>query len=116
MTGWGLGDASSVAFGIASSDMRIALLGFGHVGRALARAALPLARVGSVRGVLNSTTNHVLSAAARGVAFADALAEAQRLGIAEADPRNDLEGWDAAAKASILANALMDVDLRPLDV
>ena len=82
----------------------------------LARAALPLARIRSVRGVLNSTTNHLLSAAARGVAFADALAEAQTLGIAEADPRNDLEGWDAAAKASILADALMDVDLRPLDV
>lgn len=82
----------------------------------LARAALPLARIRSIRGVLNSTTNHILSAAARGVSFADALAEAQRLGIAEADPRNDLEGWDAAAKASIVAAALMDADLRPLDV
>jgi homoserine dehydrogenase len=50
------------------------------------------------------------------VAFAAALAEAQRLGIAEADPRNDLEGHDAAAKAAILANVLMDADLRPEDV
>jgi len=82
----------------------------------LARAALPLARIRSMRGVLNSTTNHLLSAAARGVAFADALAEAQRLGIAEADPRNDLEGWDAAAKAAIVAAALMDADLAPVDV
>jgi homoserine dehydrogenase len=82
----------------------------------LARAALPLANIRSIRGVLNSTTNHLLSAAARGVSFADALAEAQRLGIAEADPRNDLEGWDAAAKASIVANALMGADLRPVDV
>src|SRR5436190_1257465 len=62
------------------------------------------------------TPNHLLSSAARGTSFADALAEAQRLGIAEADPRNDLEGWDAAAKAAILANALMGADLRPSDV
>nr|MDP9362109.1 homoserine dehydrogenase [Acidobacteriota bacterium] len=48
--------------------------------------------------------------------FADALAEAQRLGIAEADPRNDLEGHDSAAKATILANVLMDADLLPEDV
>jgi len=77
---------------------------------------LPGVRVLGFSGVLNSTTNHLLSAAARGVAFADALAEAQRLGIAEADPRNDLEGHDAAAKATILANVLMDADLVPEDV
>ncbi|HLZ48651.1 MAG TPA: homoserine dehydrogenase [Candidatus Limnocylindria bacterium] len=82
----------------------------------LARAALPLAEIRSIRGVLNSTTNGILSAAARGVPFADALADAQRLGIAEADPRNDLEGWDAAAKAAILANVLMGTGLAPLDV
>lgn len=82
----------------------------------LARAALPLATIRSIRGVLNSTTNHLLSAATRGVPFAAALADAQRLGIAEADPRNDLEGWDAAAKAAILANALMSADLVPLEV
>jgi homoserine dehydrogenase len=82
----------------------------------LARAALPLARITGLRGVLSSTTNHILSAAARGTPFAESLAEAQRLGIAEADPSNDLEGWDAAAKAAILANALMDADLRPDDV
>jgi homoserine dehydrogenase len=82
----------------------------------LARSALPLAEIASLRGVLSSTTNHILSAAARGVPFAAALAEAQRLGIAEADPRNDLEGWDAAAKATILANVLMGADLRPADV
>ena len=88
----------------------------------LARAALPLAEVRAIRGIVSSTTNHILSAAARGVPFADALAEAQRLGIAEADPKNDLEGWDAAAKATILANVLMgaaiavdDVRREPID-
>lgn len=82
----------------------------------LRRAALPLAKISAIRGIVSSTNNHILSAAAAGVPFADALAEAQRLGIAEADPRNDLEGHDAAAKATILANVLMDADLVPEDV
>lgn len=82
----------------------------------LRRAALPLAEIRSIRGIVSSTNNHILSACAKGAAFADALAEAQRLGIAEADPRSDLEGHDAAAKATILANVLMGADLRPEDV
>ena len=82
----------------------------------LRRAALPLAKISAIRGIVSSTNNHILTAAAAGVPFADALAEAQRLGIAEADPRNDLEGHDAAAKATILANVLMDADLAPEDV
>jgi homoserine dehydrogenase len=82
----------------------------------LRRSALPLAEIRSIRGIVSSTTNHILSAAARGIAFADALREAQRLGIAEADPRNDLEGWDAAAKATILANVLMDARIAIEDV
>jgi homoserine dehydrogenase len=82
----------------------------------LRRAALPLARITAIRGIVSSTNNHILSAAAAGVPFADALAEAQRLGIAEADPRSDLDGHDAAAKATILANVLMDAHLTPEDV
>jgi homoserine dehydrogenase len=82
----------------------------------LRRGALPLATIGAIRGIVSSTNNHILTAAAAGVPFADALAEAQRLGIAEADPRNDLDGHDAAAKATILANVLMDADLVPEDV
>jgi len=82
----------------------------------LRRAALPLAKIRAIRGIVSSTNNHILTAAAAGVPFADALAEAQRLGIAEADPRNDLEGHDAAAKATILANVLMNADLVPEDV
>jgi homoserine dehydrogenase len=82
----------------------------------LRRAALPLARIEAIRGIVSSTNNHILTAAAAGVPFADALAEAQRLGIAEADPRNDLDGHDAAAKATILANVLMDANLVPEDV
>jgi len=82
----------------------------------LRRSALPLARISAIRGIVSSTNNHILTAAAAGVPFADALAEAQRLGIAEADPRNDLDGHDAAAKATILANVLMDADIAPEDV
>ena len=82
----------------------------------LRRAALPLAKIDAIRGIVSSTNNHILTAAAAGVPFADALAEAQRLGIAEADPRNDLEGHDAAAKATILANVLMGADVVPEDV
>lgn len=82
----------------------------------LVRHALPAAEIRALRGILNSTTNHILSAAGRGMSFARALAEAQRLGIAERDPANDLEGWDAAAKATILANVLLGASLRIGDV
>ena len=82
----------------------------------LRRAALPLATITAIRGIVSSTNNHILSAAATGVPFEDALADAQRLGIAEADPRNDLEGHDAAAKATILANVLMGAELVPEDI
>jgi homoserine dehydrogenase len=82
----------------------------------LRRAALPLADIREIRGIVSSTNNYILSRCANGDAFEDALAEAQRMGIAEADPRNDLFGHDAAAKATILANVLMDADLVPEDV
>jgi homoserine dehydrogenase len=82
----------------------------------LRRSALPLAEIRGIRGVVSSTNNYILTRCGAGDAFREALAEAQRLGIAEADPRNDLEGHDAAAKATILANVLMDADLRPEDV
>jgi homoserine dehydrogenase len=82
----------------------------------LMRYGLPTARVGLVRGILNSTTNYLLSQVARGVSWGEALAEAQRLGIAERDPSNDLEGWDAALKATIVANVVMGLDLKVDDV
>ena len=56
-----------------------------------------------VGGVLNGTTNFILSEMTRGASYAGALAEAQRLGYAEADPANDVEGVDAAHKLAILA-------------
>jgi homoserine dehydrogenase len=74
------------------------------------------ARVTGFRGTLNSTTNLVLSRMEQGRSFAAAVREAQELGIAEADPRNDLDGWDAAVKGCALANALMGGSIRPPQV
>jgi homoserine dehydrogenase len=56
-----------------------------------------------IGGVLNGTTNFVLDAMEAGADYAEALAEAQRLGFAEADPRSDVDGHDAAHKLAILA-------------
>ena len=59
-----------------------------------------------VMGIVNGTTNYILTKMdENGAAFADALAEAQKLGFAEADPTADVEGIDAAAKAAILAGS-----------
>ncbi len=69
-----------------------------------------------VRGIVNGTTNFILTRMERGMDYASALAEAQRLGYAETDPTGDVEGHDAAGKAAILANVLMDARLTPADV
>lgn len=71
---------------------------------------VPVGRVISFAGIVNATTNGILSAMAEGRSAAEALAEAQRSGQAEADPRNDTEGHDAALKATVLANLLLDPD------
>jgi homoserine dehydrogenase len=67
------------------------------------------ARIERVHGIVNGTTNFILTEMARlGVTFAQALAEAQRLGYAEADPSEDVDGRDAAAKMAILARLAFD--------
>lgn len=78
--------------------------------------ALPALGVSAFRGVVNTTCGYVLTAMERGVAFADALAEMQARGIAEADPSLDIDGWDAAAKAAVLANVLLGARITPHDV
>jgi len=82
----------------------------------LVERCLPGDRVVSFRGVLNSTTNFILDAMAEGLSVADAVAEAQGVGIAEADSSQDLDGSDAAAKVAALANVLLDADITPDDV
>jgi homoserine dehydrogenase len=69
------------------------------------RESLAGERVRRVMGVVNGTTNYILSRMSEdGSSYHDALAEAQSLGYAERDPTADVEGYDAAAKAAILAN------------
>jgi homoserine dehydrogenase len=82
----------------------------------LVRETLPAVEVVGFRGVVNSTTNHILSALERGEPFGPALARMQEAGIAEADPTLDVDGWDAAAKTAALANVLMHAGITPLDV
>ncbi len=82
----------------------------------IGREALLATEVRSIRGVLNSTTNYILTMLEQGLTFEQAVEGAQRLGVAEADPANDIDGWDAAVKIVVLANVLMGADLRPAHV
>lgn len=82
----------------------------------LVRETLPAVAILGFRGVVNSTTNHIITALEEGEDFAPALARMQAEGIAESDPSLDLDGWDAAAKTSALANVLMDARITPQDV
>jgi homoserine dehydrogenase len=71
------------------------------------------ARIDRVHGIVNGTTNFILTEMARvGLTYAQALAEAQRLGYAEADPAQDVDGRDAAAKMAILARLAFDTPVR----
>ena len=73
-----------------------------------ARRELVGAQITAIRGILNGTSNYILTRMNEdGLSFETALTEAQAKGIAEPDPRYDVEGWDSAAKLTILANALM---------
>ena len=64
-------------------------------------------RIERVEAVLNGTTQGILRAIEQGASYADALAEMQQRGLAETDPTLDVEGWDAANKMVILANAVL---------
>ena len=70
----------------------------------------------SLRGILNATANFILTRMAQGASYEDALTEAQDLGLAERDPTADVEGYDAMAKAMILAGLVFGTQLRPEDV
>jgi homoserine dehydrogenase len=71
----------------------------------------------SVIGIVNGTTNYILDRMdTAGIGFAEALAEAQQLGYAEADPTADVEGFDAAAKAAILASLAFHTRVTGADV
>src|SRR3954452_1791497 len=81
------------------------------------RESLAGERITRVMGIVNGTTNYVLTRMSdEGCSFADALAEAQRLGYAERDPTADIEGYDAAAKASIVASVAFGAQVVAGDV
>jgi homoserine dehydrogenase len=82
----------------------------------LAQQCLRGNTIRKIEGILNSTSNYVLCAMEKGQSLEEAVAAAQALGIAEADPRNDLDGWDAAVKTAALANVLLDAEITPEQV
>ncbi len=80
------------------------------------RHLLPTLRVKCFRGIVNTTTNHILSAMEGGQTMEEALSHIQAEGISEAGSSNDIDGWDAAAKTAILVNSLMGGAITPYDV
>lgn len=82
----------------------------------LFRAALPGATLQRFRGILNSTTNFILTEMEAGLSFDEAVRKAQAIGIAETDPSADADGWDAAVKVAALITVLMDVPFSPAEV
>jgi homoserine dehydrogenase len=82
----------------------------------IGRRDLVGADITELAGILNATTNFILAEMGTGRSFDDALAEAQRRGIAEADPSLDVEGWDTANKLVIIANSFLGVSATLADV
>ena len=82
----------------------------------LFRETLPAAALYGFHGILNSTTNLILTRMETGESFADAVRYAQSIGIAETDPSGDVDGWDAAVKVAALTTVLMGVPLKPQQV
>jgi homoserine dehydrogenase len=81
------------------------------------RESLTGERIQRVMGIVNGTTNFILTKMSeQGADYADVLAEAQALGLAERDPTADVEGYDAAAKAAILAGVAFGYDVASADV
>jgi homoserine dehydrogenase len=74
--------------------------------------SLPAVELRGFRGILNSTTNVVLTEMEKGLTLEEALKRAQQIGVAETDPSDDLDGWDAAVKVAALVIVLMDVPIK----
>ena len=82
----------------------------------LFRHCLPVVDLHSFSGILNSTTNLILTRMEAGDSFDAAVAYAQSIGIAETDPSGDIDGWDAAVKVAALVTVLMGIALKPAQV
>lgn len=105
-----LAEAYGVTFGVEGTVMS------GTPSLHLGLDLLNAASITCAQGILNGTTNYILTQMGAGASYAAALAEAQRLGYAEADPTGDVEGFDAAGKVVILANLLMQAGIGMRDV
>ncbi len=81
----------------------------------LVRETLAGCEISEIKGILNGTTNYILTKMEEGMSYEDALKKAQELGYAEAVPDADVLGWDALAKITILANAVFGADCKPDD-
>ena len=82
----------------------------------LAKQSLAGSSISGFEGILNGTSNFVLTCMEGGLGFAEAVKKAQELGYAEADPTADVEGHDVRLKVVILANELLDAKLTVNDV
>lgn len=80
------------------------------------RETFPLAELSSFKGILNATTNIILSRMENGESYEDAVKYCQAVGVAETDPSNDVDGWDAAIKVAALVTVLMDTPFTPQQV
>ncbi len=96
-----LAKANEVTFGVEGTVMS------GTPSLILGRESLAAAHIRKVMGIFNGTTNYILTQMENGASYESALAEAQKLGYAEADPTGDVEGVDAAGKVVILSELLM---------
>jgi homoserine dehydrogenase len=81
----------------------------------LIRETLASSTISEIKGILNGTTNYILTRMEEGLSYDDALGKAQELGYAEAIPDADVLGWDALAKVTILANSVFDSKNKPDD-
>jgi homoserine dehydrogenase len=81
----------------------------------LVRETLAGAEILEMQGILNGTTNYILTRMEEGLSYEDALKKAQELGYAEAVPDADVLGWDALAKVTILANVVFGASLKPTE-
>jgi homoserine dehydrogenase len=80
------------------------------------RESFPLAELSSFNGIFNATTNIILSRMENGESYEDAVKYCQSIGVAETDPANDVDGWDAAIKVAALVTVLMDMPMTPQQV
>lgn len=81
----------------------------------LLRETLAGSYIQEIKGILNGTTNYILTRMEEGLSYEEALAKAQELGYAEAVPDADVLGWDALAKVTILAKTVFDAKSNPFD-